>query len=346
MATEITSDENSNRPSSVDFKSALERRRKIKRMLDSGEERFIRDVLEQIADFLTGHERLKELDAQVDPDLLNLLEPSAIAALSEIGKLVDPETDDTTIYYPATDDQLNAEGLLVQALIHGTNNVQIAAATGLAEIGSQLRAKPVLLDRFDNDKNAFVRAKCQKALRQIDERCGIKQLGGEAVKTSHLYPHQIDAMVISAGISVGIDMTPADEGKFTGNARLEDGRLQSVEVITCIDDRPLAPGRNASIQYLYVMTEIMQDIEEHADSLTALSQLSLRLNAGVLNPGNLKNGFEFSLGAIALDEKRLIFGQAIPTTNMTVDSLCDCLLAVAKSGDELEQFLQKRQSAF
>ena len=346
MATDTTSDDNSNKNSSVDFKSALERRRKIKRMLDSGEERFIHDILEQIADFLIGHEALKESGSSIDPDLLNLLEPSAITALSEIGKLVDPETDDITIYYPAKDGQLNAEGLLIEALINGTNNVQIAAATGLAGIGSQLKAKPVLLDRFHNDKNAFVRAKCEKALRQIDERYGVKQLGGESIKTSHLYPHQIDAMVISAGISAGIEMTPAEEGRFTGEARLEDGRLQTVEVRTCIDERMYASGREISIQYLYVTTEIMRDIEEHTDSLTTLSQLSLRLNAGVLAPENLKNDFEFSLGAIALDETRLIFGQTIPTTHISVDFLCECLLSVTKSGDELERFLQKRQSAF
>ena len=67
--------------------------RKIKRMLDSGEERFIHDILEQIADFLIGHEVLKESWLCYRSNLLNLLEPSAITALSEIGKLL-IRTDD------------------------------------------------------------------------------------------------------------------------------------------------------------------------------------------------------------------------------------------------------------
>ena len=58
-----------------------------------------------------------------------------------------------------------------------------------------------------------------------------------------------------------------------------------------------------------------------------------------------KNDFEFSLGAIALDNDRLIFGQTIPTAHISVNALRDCLQAVAKSGDELERFFQKRQEA-
>ena len=343
VSTEVVSTDGLSSSHSGDFKSALERRRNIKRMLDSGEERFVRDVLEQIADFLIGQERFKQADPSVDPDLLKLLAPATISALSEIGKLVDADNDEVSVYYPVSDCQLNAEGILVEALVNGTNDIQIAAATGLADIGTQLKSKPALLDRSNNDKNAFVRAKCEKAIRQIDERLGVKRLGGESVKTAHLYPHQIDAMVISAGLSAGIDMKVVVDGRFAGERRLQDGRLQDIQVITCVEN----PGseRQVSNQYLYVMAEIVAEISDQASSITALTQLCLRLNAGVLTPEDHKNDFEFSLGAIALDGQRLIFGQTLTTANLTVNALRDSLLGVSRTGDELKRFLRRRQDA-
>jgi hypothetical protein len=93
------------------------------------------------------------------------------------------------------------------------------------------------------------------------------------------------------------------------------------------------------------MAEIVAEISDQTSSITALTQLCLRLNAGVLTPEDHKNDFEFSLGAIALDGQRLIFGQTLTTANLTVNALRDSLLGVSRTGDELKRFLRRRQDA-
>jgi hypothetical protein len=329
--------------------NAMKERREIQKLVRTRDEHVIPQLVSKLSEYLIS------TNVKRSKDLL----PAAVAATLGLGKLCDPAPSQTETYKTfGSENTITPERLLLYALNKGNNRLQSAAADALGRIGTR-RCLDDLKEREKFDKSASVQGRCKMAIRNLTLR----------IKSSDISSSELEDVISHACNNAFIDVKTNDNGEINDDGKFvvivkiqsplqpheskEDAqgkgtqefgnnvRTQRVEIRILKDERTLRSGIKRDLQYLSISTVCGTAAEQSFKP-------ALMLNATCLSPTpenehgiSPMHDYEFTQGALAVSNNKLMLIQTIPTELVTSNSLQQAIIAIANNGDELEKKLNR-----
>lgn len=323
--------------------TALEERRRVQKLVQSGDELDIPDLVGYLDRYLSQGSSTPEERLQKKAFL-----PSGAEAAVGLGKLC---SIGSTKRYPVKclfGADATIEELLLHALVHSQNQMQCAAADAIGRIGTLVSQGPlqeaVGAAGHPGDKSASVRARAKIALRRVDMRLGGRDLSAvRSIKT--LTPAELDNIFHQAcDGEPELELAKPKDSLYrvtvtlTGDVADTDAnrvdRVQHVFIqINNQHSRSFGRGVTINSDYIVLFTACGPVTE-------AAYRTVLQMNALRLKPESLpKQPFGFTQGSLGIFQDEFVMIDTQATQQVTRDSIYNGIRVLATLGDEIERKL-------